>query len=171
MDGCEKCGRLDSSLRGASFMYVVSLIFVTMRQPGAAGVFCSRCRKWQAFKDSLVSALLGWWGFPWGPLYTLQVIGRNSAGGYQDREFNASLLVAVGAELAEQGDNAEAVKALEKSLSLSDVPEVRQFLWSLQGSGTGLEAPVQSDPVAVLGSPSDQPAPESDGAASSGPAI
>ncbi len=33
--------------------------------------------------NCLVSGLFGWWGIPWGPVYTLQTIGKNSAGGYQ----------------------------------------------------------------------------------------
>jgi hypothetical protein len=30
---------------------------------------------------SLITFIFGWWGIPWGPLYTIQVIGKNIAGG------------------------------------------------------------------------------------------
>lgn len=157
MHGCERCGRLDSTLRGAGFGYAVSLIFVTFRRSGSAGVFCARCRKKEAFKYSLVSGLFGWWGIPWGPLYTVQTIGKNSAGGYQDEEFNADLLAAVGAHLAERGEDAEAVRALETSLRFVDQPEVRQFLWAVQGaSATGAVPASQS----AVGSPVSGNAPQ-----------
>ena len=132
MISCEKCGRLDSTLRGSSFIYTISVIFMTYRR-GAGGVYCSRCRKKEGFKWTLVSALFGWWGFPWGPIYTLQAIGRNSAGGYQDASLNAGLLKAVAAELMERGDQPGAIDALETSLRLEDGPDARQALWSLQG--------------------------------------
>lgn len=134
MHGCQRCGRLDSSLRGTGFGYAVSLLVVTFRRPGSFGVFCSRCRKKEAFKYSLVSGLFGWWGIPWGPIYTLQTIGQNSAGGLQNADLNADLLAAVGAELADRGEVDEAAKSLEASLELRDQPEVRQFLWALQGA-------------------------------------
>ena len=158
MHGCQQCGQLDSSLRGAGFGYVVSLLVVTYRRPGSFGVFCSRCRKKEAFKYSLASALFGWWGFPWGPIYTLQTIGQNSAGGLQNPELNADLLAAVGAELAERGDHDEAVQALELSLEMRDQPEVRQFLWALQGSRLS-----DADPTAIAGAsanPGIDPSPE-----------
>jgi hypothetical protein len=45
MGGCAKCGRVDSTLRASTFVYVVSVIFVTFRRPAGAGIYCSRCRK------------------------------------------------------------------------------------------------------------------------------
>ena len=33
------------------------------------------------FLYSLVAFLFGWWGIPWGPIYTLKSIGSNIAGG------------------------------------------------------------------------------------------
>ena len=132
MGGCEKCGRLDSTLRASSFTYVISLILMTSRR-GAGGVYCSSCRKKEGLKYTLVSAIFGWWGFPWGPIYTLQSIGRNSSGGYQDPELNAQLLQAVAAELIGQGDTSGAITALEESLRLNDDGDARQALWALKG--------------------------------------
>jgi hypothetical protein len=146
MHGCQRCGRFDSSLRGTAFTYAVSLLVVTLRRPGSFGVFCSRCRKKEGFKYSLISGLLGWWGIPWGPIYTLQTIGQNSAGGLQSPELNADLLAAIGAEFAERGDRDEAVGALERSLELRDQPDVRNFLWALQGATlSDLERSTASD--------------------------
>jgi len=30
---------------------------------------------------SIISLLLGWWGFPWGPIYTVQALWNNALGG------------------------------------------------------------------------------------------
>jgi len=136
MIGCEKCGRLDSTLRGSSFLYTISVIFMTFRR-GSGGVYCSNCRKKEGFKWTLVSAIFGWWGIPWGPIYTLQAIGRNSAGGYQDNSLNANLMKAVAGELMDRGDQRGAIDALETSLRLEDDPDARQALWSLQGELEG----------------------------------
>jgi hypothetical protein len=136
MIGCERCGRLDSTLRGSSFLYTISVIFMTFRR-GAGGVYCSSCRKKEGFKWTLVSAIFGWWGIPWGPIYTLQAIGRNSAGGYQDNSLNANLMKAVAGELMDRGEQRGAIDALETSLRLEDDPDARQALWSLQGELEG----------------------------------
>jgi hypothetical protein len=130
--GCERCGRLDSTLRASSFIYTISLIFVTFRR-GAAGVYCGSCRKKEGLKYTLTSALLGWWGIPWGPIYTLHAFGRNSAGGYQDAGLNAELLQAVASELIERGDKTGAIAALEQSIRLKDDGGARQVLWGLKG--------------------------------------
>jgi len=44
---------------------------------------------------STLSLLLGWWGIPWGPIYTVQVVGGNLRGGV--RETVAERLAGVSA--------------------------------------------------------------------------
>jgi hypothetical protein len=39
------------------------------------------------------SLLLGWWGLPWGPIFTLQALFRNIIGGFDQTE---SMIVKVG---------------------------------------------------------------------------
>jgi hypothetical protein len=34
---------------------------------------------------SLVTVMLGWWGLPWGPVYTVQALVRNLRGGQRQR--------------------------------------------------------------------------------------
>jgi hypothetical protein len=46
---------------------------------------------------TLTSLLFGWWGFPWGLIYTPQAIYRNLCGGY--RETIAELIPKVDAEV------------------------------------------------------------------------
>jgi hypothetical protein len=64
------------------YQYCVSLGIVSFKrssgikavQPGA-GAFLA------GLPYTLVSLCFGWWGIPWGPIWTLQTIGQNLAGG------------------------------------------------------------------------------------------
>jgi hypothetical protein len=42
---------------------------------------------------TLLSAVLGWWGIPWGPIYTVQSIYVNSRGG---RDVTAAVMSSMG---------------------------------------------------------------------------
>ncbi len=75
----------DANRRGdrlVCFDYCISLIFITLRRTtrvyrlpaGALGL-------WRALPPTLVSLLLGWWGLPWGVLYTPLTIITNLSGG------------------------------------------------------------------------------------------
>jgi DnaJ-domain-containing protein 1 len=77
---CSRCRKVTVQPRAVVFRYVVSVIFVTMRNP-VQGIFCSACARKAAIKASIISAIAGWWGLPWGPIYTIAEIGKNSAGG------------------------------------------------------------------------------------------
>jgi len=44
---------------------------------------------------TLISLLLGWWGFPWGPIYTIGAVAKNCSGG---RDVTAQILSNVSQE-------------------------------------------------------------------------
>jgi hypothetical protein len=58
---------------------VVSMIVVTTwkSQPR---VSCARCGHKAQAKDAAISLVAGWWGFPWGLIFTPIQISRNIAG-------------------------------------------------------------------------------------------
>jgi hypothetical protein len=89
---CGKCGKTDSTLRVSAFMYALSAFVITLRRRGSSGIFCQSCRRKEAIKWSLLTGVLGWWGIPWGPIFSVQSIVRNLRGGAQDAELNAELL-------------------------------------------------------------------------------
>ena len=80
--------------RFVSYQWCLSLLVVTFKRgsrlhylpPGATGFLPSFC--WSAF-----SLVAGWWGFPWGPIYTLGALWTNLRGGID-------VTAAVSAELA-----------------------------------------------------------------------
>ncbi len=64
------------------FAYTVSLVIVTFRD--TSGVYLIRSGENTAAKSflfTIVSFLIGWWGVPWGPKYTMQAIRTNMKGG------------------------------------------------------------------------------------------
>jgi hypothetical protein len=71
--------------RGAKFVvysYCISLILITFRRPSEiyflpAGT--GRIRK--GLSSSLITLLLGWWGIPWGPVYSVKSLLENFKGG------------------------------------------------------------------------------------------
>jgi hypothetical protein len=130
---CKKCSALDSTLRASAFDYVLSALYITLRRVGSSGVFCASCRRNQAIKWSLLTALVGWWGIPWGPVFSIQALVRNARGGRQDKKLNAALLREAGQALASRGDTVEAIKALEQSAALDADPTAERLLHELRG--------------------------------------
>ena len=64
------------------FAYTISLLFVTFRD--VSGVYLIRPGEGTAGKSllfTLVTFLVGWWGIPWGPKFTMQAIRINLKGG------------------------------------------------------------------------------------------
>ena len=64
------------------YEYCVSLLVVTWKR--GSGVHLVRPGESRAIEGlpyTLLSVLFGWWGFPWGIIYTPMCIARNLAGG------------------------------------------------------------------------------------------
>jgi hypothetical protein len=75
----------------------ISFLVATTRFRSPRVVVGSDKSQGTAIIYTLISALFGWWGFPWGFIYTPQAIFRNLSGGY--RESIAELLPKVDAEV------------------------------------------------------------------------
>lgn len=88
---CSCCGKISAQPRIVVFKSVKSFLVVTIRKP-IAGVFCSDCAQKQSLKASATTWLLGWWGFPWGPIYTAQALITNMFGGFEPPLDNAKML-------------------------------------------------------------------------------
>jgi len=88
---CSLCAKVSAQPRMVVFRSVQSFLVVTARKP-IAGVYCSDCAHRQSVKASITSWLLGWWGFPWGPLYTVQALVTNMFGGTHPPLENARIL-------------------------------------------------------------------------------
>lgn len=68
--------------RFVHFTYCISLLIITFQRPTA--IYYLRPGESAVSKSlpfTLISVLLGWWGFPWGPIYTIQSLVTNLGGG------------------------------------------------------------------------------------------
>jgi hypothetical protein len=124
---CERCDCRDPSIRLTVFHYVFSAIFVTQRH-GKAGIWCSKCRAFLAAKWSLFTAAFGWWGFPWGPIYSVGALINNARGGEQPSEENATILKTLSYKKYRMGDYKGAYWAMRESLRLSPDPNAKSIL-------------------------------------------
>jgi hypothetical protein len=64
------------------FQYCVSVLVLTFRR--SSPIFFVKAGESRVVKSlpySLSSLVLGWWGFPWGFIYTPAVLAKNFAGG------------------------------------------------------------------------------------------
>jgi hypothetical protein len=64
------------------FQYCISIVIVTFRRP--SDVYFIRPGESAVSKGigfSLLSLVLGWWGIPWGPIYTIGSLYTNFSGG------------------------------------------------------------------------------------------
>ncbi|MCE9685797.1 J domain-containing protein [Shewanella sp. AS16] len=87
---CSVCGKVTAQPRYAIFYEVKSFIFMTTRTP-IQGIFCSSCAEKKALRATVVTWLLGWWGIPWGFIYSFQAICANLLGGERPHNINARL--------------------------------------------------------------------------------
>ncbi|HEX8835555.1 MAG TPA: hypothetical protein VF748_01350 [Candidatus Acidoferrum sp.] len=81
-----KNGELEFEIqRGGKFVlfqYCISIIVITFRRP--SDIYFLRPGETAVTKGlpfTLLSLVAGWWGIPWGPIYTIQSVYNNSRGG------------------------------------------------------------------------------------------
>src|SRR5713101_3929620 len=71
--------------RGAKFVYFqycVSIIILTFKRPSNIYFFrLGENALGKSLPFTLLSLVAGWWGFPWGPIYTIQSVYNNFRGG------------------------------------------------------------------------------------------
>ncbi len=78
--------QLDFELqRGAKFVlyqYCISILVLTFKRP--SNIYFMKSGESTVTKGlpfTLLSLVAGWWGIPWGPIYTIQVVYNNFKGG------------------------------------------------------------------------------------------
>ena len=97
-----RAGEVDFEIqRGARFVffqYCISIVVLTFRR--ASDIYFLRQGESAVSKGlpfTLLSLVAGWWGIPWGPIYTIQSVYNNSRGG---KDVTESVLNSVRAETA-----------------------------------------------------------------------
>jgi hypothetical protein len=71
--------------RGGKFVfyhYCISAVLITFRRPTAVYFIRSgQSAVGKGLSWSLLTVVLGWWGIPWGPIYSIQSLIVNFRGG------------------------------------------------------------------------------------------
>jgi len=65
-----------------TFQYTISVIFFTFKE--TSSIYLIKGSESSVFKGlrfTLLTFFLGWWGIPWGPIYTIQSLINNLKGG------------------------------------------------------------------------------------------
>jgi hypothetical protein len=86
LEGIKSTGELQQELQqGGKFVmyqYCVSILILTFNR--SSNVYFIRHEENAVVKGlpfTLLSLVLGWWGIPWGPIYTVQSVWVNFKGG------------------------------------------------------------------------------------------
>lgn len=82
MDGRQLAFELQRGARFVIYQYCISILILTFRRP--SNIYFVRVGESTVSRGlsfSLVSLLLGWWGIPWGPIYTIGSLMTNFRGG------------------------------------------------------------------------------------------
>lgn len=141
---CSCCGKVTAQPRYMIFYKVMSFVVLT-RQTPVQGIFCSACAEMQALKASAVTWILGWWGFPWGPIWSIRALLSNMNGGKRPAGTNVSILcyqagyfASVGRNDLARGIAQEAERLLSKGAGTEGD---RRFLDNLSRAIGGFEGP------------------------------
>lgn len=107
---CSCCGKVTAQPRYAVYHEVKSFLLISKRTP-VQGVFCSHCAGSKAVRASAVTWLMGWWGLPLGPIYSVHAILTNLFGGKRPPLANARLAATQATYFAASG-NTEMARAV-----------------------------------------------------------
>lgn len=127
---CDVCGRRDESLRAVVIPYVFSLLVVTMRRSWM-GVYCWRHRIQRLLAAGFISSLAGWWGIPWGFIYTPITLFKLAKGGEIPEDENVELLARVAVHKLNTGEPGDAIKVFREALRIKEDERTRNSLLQL----------------------------------------
>lgn len=82
LSGTDIQRELDHGAKFVMYQYCISVVIMTFRRPSAIYFVRSGERSIRyGWKYALMSFFLGWWGIPWGPIYTIGTVFTNLSGG------------------------------------------------------------------------------------------
>lgn len=74
---------VENGSRFVVFQYCISILFAITLRRFSPAILVNKDTSISKFKNkyNLISSLFGWWGFPWGPYYTIKSFKINRKGG------------------------------------------------------------------------------------------
>jgi hypothetical protein len=82
LDGQQLATELQRGAKFVIYQYCISIVIFSFKRP--SDIYFIRVGESAVTKGlgfSLISLLLGWWGIPWGPIYTIGSFVTNFGGG------------------------------------------------------------------------------------------
>ena len=73
---CPECGRTDRPINGGEVADTKSFVLFTTYNSETA-IACPDCLAARAKRAAFVTAALGWWGFPFGPIQSVKALRRD----------------------------------------------------------------------------------------------
>lgn len=73
---------VDNGAKFVIYQYAISLVVITFKR--SSDIYFVRNGENAVVKGlpyTLIAFFLGWWGIPWGPVYTIQSLAKNFGGG------------------------------------------------------------------------------------------
>ncbi len=111
---CELCGAQNPTISSVVFTYVISFLFMSSRRQ-IAGLMCDACRSKSAIRSALLTVFFGWWGLPFGPVYSFQALYHAAKGGKRDGGANAVLKKRMGIAYRQREELNEALTCFESA--------------------------------------------------------
>lgn len=73
---------LDNGSRFVYYTYTISILIMTFKRSSSVYLLRQEDNSFtQSWPYTLMTLVLGWWGIPWGPIYSLGSLGTNLSGG------------------------------------------------------------------------------------------
>ena len=121
---CDECGKVTAQPRRLAFWRVTSFILATHRSP-VQKIFCNKCAAAEEWRSTFWTGLLGWWGVPWGPVWSIGYGFKNAIGGAREVSTDEALIWQNAVAFAMRGQGELAV-GLANSVRKSDNAELAQ---------------------------------------------
>lgn len=82
LDGSQIAGHVQAGARFVLFQYCISVVVMTFKRNSDVYFIQPGENTFQkSLPFTLCSLFLGWWGIPWGPIWTVSTIVTNASGG------------------------------------------------------------------------------------------
>ena len=145
---CSNCGQVTAQPRYVVFRHVVSFLLGTVRSP-VQGIFCAACARKKALKATAISAMAGWWGVPWGPVWTVVEGLKNAFGGAAVTANDERLLWHNAIAFGMRGDSRLSVALADKVRGAQDrqiAANAAKLIEHFRSQGIDIGSKVLKDP-------------------------
>jgi hypothetical protein len=105
---CDVCGKFTAQPRRLAFWRVTSFILASHKTP-VQKIFCQSCALKEQWTSTIWTSLLGWWGIPWGPVWSIAQGATNALGGSREIEVDERMMWQNALAFASSGQGALAI--------------------------------------------------------------